>query len=164
MINTYITEADHHKRMLNRAQDYADANSTCCKVKVGSLILVPDLAVFLYGCNHGVHKCTTNGCRRIMLYGNASKEHRLPSDCDAVHSEIDAISKAAKDGYKLNGATIYVSRYPCENCARAIAGSGIKTVIYGRKESISDYTKQILDDAGVNVVKIDDWEREDNNE
>ena len=99
-----------------------------------------------------------------MLYGNASKEHRLPSDCDAVHSEIDAISQAAKCGLKTNGATIYVTRYPCENCARAIVAAGIKKVIYGRKESISDYTKQILDSGNVEVIRRDDWEREDNNE
>ena len=151
-------------RMLDLAQSYADENSTCCKVKVGSVILIPSTLVFIYGCNHGVHRCTKNGCRRVMLYGEASKQHRLPSDCDSVHSEIDAISKAAKEGHKLDGATIYVSRYPCENCARAVAAAGIKKVIYGRTESISDYTQQILDDAGVEVYKIDDWDWEDNHE
>ena len=164
MINIPRVEDNYNDRMLTAAQNYADEKSTCLKVKVGSIILIKDLCVYVYGCNHGMHKCNKNGCRRIALYGNASKEHRLPSDCDAVHSEIDAISKCAKAGLKTDGAIIYVSRYPCENCARAIAESGIKKVVYGRKESISPYTALILASAGVEVVHVLNWEREDNNE
>ena len=160
----YKSQEEYETGVLDAAQEYADEQSTCVKVKVGSIIEIPDLTVYVYGCNHGVHNCKRKGCRRVMLYGNASKEHRLPSDCDAVHSEIDAISQAAKCGLKTNGATIYVTRYPCENCARAIVAAGIKKVIYGRKESISDYTKQILDSGNVEVIRRDDWEREDNNE
>lgn len=151
------------KEELDIAQKYADICSTCAKVRVGSLILTSSL-IPVFGCNHGVSNCVMNGCRRIKLYGNASKEHRLPSDCDAIHSEVDAICKAAKMGVKLDDAVIYVTRYPCEACARAIAASGIKTVIYGRGESISDYTRQILEEAGVKIEKIDSWIREDNNE
>lgn len=149
-------------RFLDLAQNYADKHSTCCKVKVGSLIRTEDFQVC--GCNHGVHNCKKNGCRRIMLYGNASKEHRLPSDCDSVHSEVDAICTAAKKGIKLKGATIYVTRYPCEACARAIAASGISRVVYGRDESISPYTATILASANVEVVHVLSWKREDNNE
>lgn len=156
-----ITEATA-ERSLNNAQNYADVNSTCAKVKVGSMILGHDGEV-MFGCNHGVCNCVKNGCRRIKLYGENSKEHRLPSDCDAIHSEVDAISKAAKVGMKLSGATIFVTRYPCENCARAIAQAGITTVIYGRREDPSEYTRQILDDSGVKCFKLDTWNREDNN-
>lgn len=158
------------KLVLDSAQDYADDNSTCVKVKVGSVI-VPKESVgkelfgcVIHGCNHGVHNCKQNGCRRVELYGNASKEHRLPSDCDAVHSEVDAIGRAAKMGVKTEGATIFVTRYPCEACARAIVSAGIGKVYYGRKESISEYTAAILEAGNVKVIKVADWEREDNNE
>ena len=156
---------------LDSAQEYADKNSTCAKVKVGSCIIpnmlqTPEnfLHNAVHGCNHGSLNCVKNGCRRIRLYGNASKEHRLPSDCDAIHSEVDAICKAAKKGIALEGATIFVTRYPCEACARAIVNAGIKKVFYGRKENISEYTNSIFRSAGVKVEKIEDWEREDNNE
>lgn len=156
-----ISEAKAAK-MLDNAQIYADSHSTCAKVRVGSLILTPNEEI-VTGANHGVCNCVKNGCRRISLYGENSKEHRLPSDCDSIHSEIDAISKAAKSGIKLMDATIFVTRYPCENCARAVAESGISTVVYGRKEDISKYTQQILDDAGVKCFKLKEWNREDNN-
>lgn len=151
---------------LNDAQRYADANSTCAKVRVGSLILRLTEDKFplmgAYGCNHGVNECTKRGCRRIKLYGEASKNHRLPSDCDAIHSEIDAIAHAAHLGIDLTGATIFVTRYPCEACARAIAESGITTVYYGRQESVSEYTMQILD--GIRTIHVSDWDREDNHD
>ena len=164
MAEKFLNDDEYMKQMLYIAQQYADTHSTCAKVKVGSVIFVPNMAVYLYGCNHGVHNCVRNGCRRVALYGEASKNHRLPSDCDAIHSEVDAICNAASEGVKLQGATIYVSRYPCENCARAIAESGIKRVVYGRKESASYYTEMILADKGVELVHIQDWDWEDNNE
>lgn len=155
--------ADNYTTCLDKAQSYADVCSTCAKVKVGSMILTKD-KIPIFGANHGISDCITSGCRRIKLYGNASKEHRLPSDCDAIHSEIDAICTAAKQGTRLQGATIYVTRYPCEACARAIAASGISNVVYGREESISAYTSLILAHAGVNITHMVSWEREDNNE
>ena len=149
------------KEALDAANSYAKYYSTCVKVQVGSVIETTS-GLYVYGCNHGVMNCKKNGCRRIRLYGENSKNHRLPSDCDALHSEVDAICKAVHRGINLTGATIYVTRYPCESCARAIAESGIKQVYYGRGESISDYTKTILDYYGVKIEKID-WTEEDNN-
>lgn len=147
---------------LNMAHMYATNNSTCSKVHVGSVIETYNKGL-IFGCNHGCSDCRTNGCRRIKLYGNASKEHRLPSDCDAIHSEVDAICRAARHGIPIVEATIYVTRYPCESCARAIVSAGISKVVYGRNEEISEYTKQIFEAGDVSVRKVD-WEREDNNE
>ena len=159
--------------VLDSAHEYANKNSTCCKVKVGSCIIPNgDDSLFgletfkhaVYGCNHGYENCKENGCRRIRLYGEASKEHRLPSDCDSIHSEIDSICRAASKQILTKGATIFVTRYPCEACARAIVAAGIKKVVYGRKESISEYTAEIFSKNEVKVEKIKGWEREDNNE
>lgn len=156
-------EDDERRFHLDSAQEYADDEATCSKVKVGSVIITKEEKE-IFGCNHGVENCKVNGCRRIKLYGNASKEHRLPSDCDALHSEVDAICKASSKGFALDEATIYVTRYPCEACARAIAESGIKRVVYGRSETISPYTALILRSANVEVIHQISWKREDNNE
>ena len=153
---------DQRALSLQLAQRYADLCSTCAKVHVGSLIETHKHE-FMYGTNHGVCNCQKNGCRRIQLYGDASKEHRLPSDCDSIHSEVDAIARAAASGLRLEGGTIYVTRYPCEACARAIVAAGIIRVVYGRQEEISDYTKQIFETSGIKVEKVD-WDWEDNNE
>lgn len=152
-----------HKQMLSRAQAYADVNSTCAKVQVGSLIVAENFAV-IHGCNHGIDRCCRAvGCHRVEKYGDDSKLHRLPSDCVAIHSEIDAICQAAKLGVDLNRAVIFVTRYPCEACARAIVRAGIRKVVYGRKEPISDMTANMLHCAGVAVIHVSDWEYADNN-
>lgn len=152
-----------HKHMLSRAQSYADVNSTCAKVQVGSLIVTENYTV-IHGCNHGIERnCRAKGCHRVERYGDDSKLHRLPSDCVAVHSEVDAICQAAKTGVSLDRAVIFVTRYPCEACARAIVRAGIRKVVYGRKEPISDMTADMLFCAGVEVVHVDEWEYADNN-
>lgn len=149
--------------MLSRAQVYANAHSTCAKVKVASLIVNSDFVVTM-GCNHGVERnCCKEGCHRIEKYGENSKLHRLPSDCVSIHSEVDAICKAANHGVKLEGAAIFVTRYPCEACARAITQSGIRKVVYGRKEGISEMTEKMFDSAGIEVVHVEDWDYDDNN-
>lgn len=147
---------------LNQAHKFAVEHSGCSKVQVGALILHRSHRGFAYGANRGVgYDCLKDGCRRIKLYGEASKEHRLPSDCNSIHSEIDAISFAAKIGLSTKGASIFVTRYPCEACARAIVRAGIKAVYYGREQEISEYTKQIFDSAGVEYHHILDWKAPD---
>ncbi len=45
-----------------------------------------------------------------------------------VHSELNAILNYR--GGSLEGAKLYVSLFPCNECAKAIIQSGIRTVIY----------------------------------
>lgn len=44
-----------------------------------------------------------------------------------VHAELNAILNATSS---LEGCSIYVSLFPCNECAKAIVQSGIKTVVY----------------------------------
>lgn len=148
---------------LEKAHTYACNKSTCAKVCVGSQIINRDNIAVSYGCNHGVGRnCLRKGCHRVELYGENSKDHRLPSDCVSIHSEVDAICRAARRGISVYGATLYITRYPCEACARAIVTAGIARVVYGRDESISPMTEKIFSSAGVRVDHLD-WHAEDNN-
>ena len=156
-----------YKNLLDLAQAYANGNSGCRKVSVGSVIIEEDqyknkgYSILSYGANVSVPDiCKSEECRRIQLYGEDSKNHRLPSDCRAVHSEISAIIEAKTDLAMLP-TTIIVTRYPCEACARAIVMSGIRTVVYGRKQEISEETQNIFNSAGILVIHITDWDAED---
>ena len=44
-----------------------------------------------------------------------------------VHAEANAILNSTKD---LKGATLYVSLFPCNECAKLLIQSGIKEVVY----------------------------------
>lgn len=68
-----------------------------------------------------------------------------------THSELNAILNYR--GGSLYGAKLYVSLFPCNECAKAIIQSGIKTVIYdsdkykGTPSNIA--SKRMFDAAGV---------------
>ena len=72
-----------------------------------------------------------------------------------VHAELNAILNSIQD---LNGCTIYVSLFPCNECAKAIIQSGIRCVVYesdkynGTDENIA--SKMMFRDAGVELVQL----------
>ena len=45
------------------------------------------------------------------------------------HAERNAIYNAARSGAALDGCTIYVTRFPCADCARAVIQSGIRRLV-----------------------------------
>jgi dCMP deaminase len=68
-----------------------------------------------------------------------------------VHSELNAILNFAGDD--LSGCKIYVTLFPCNECAKAIIQSGIKEIVYGEDryadtDSVKA-SKKMLDAAGV---------------
>ena len=67
-----------------------------------------------------------------------------------VHAELNAILNSKHD---LKGCSIYVSLFPCNECAKAIIQAGIRTVVYELdKYPDSDAvraSKRMFDAAGV---------------
>lgn len=146
---------------LKMAGDYAKDATGCLKVSVGSCI-VTIFGETILGANRVIgHRCEKEGCLRIAKYGDNAKTHRNPDDCLAIHSEIEAICRAASRGVNVRGGAIFVTRYPCEACARAIVAAGIKKVVYGRSQEISAMTKQIFEDAGVRYYNCVDYQEDD---
>ncbi|MCR5344744.1 MAG: dCMP deaminase family protein [Lachnospiraceae bacterium] len=79
-----------------------------------------------------------------------------------THSELNAILNYR--GGSLEGAKLYVTLFPCNECAKAIIQSGIKTVIYDSdKYAMTPSTvasKRMLDAAGVKYYKYEHSHRE----
>lgn len=145
---------------LDLANTYANSMSGCRKVSVGSVIVGgSERKILGVGANRSIPDlCKCRGCLREEKYGNNDKTHRNPADCRAIHSEVDAICRASGD---LQGATIFVTRYPCEACARAIVAAGISHVVYGRQQKISEDTAHIFEDAHVDVIWEKGWDAPD---
>ena len=57
-----------------------------------------------------------------------------------VHAEMNAIADAARLGRSIDGASMYVTTFPCHNCAKHIIASGIGRVVF-----IEPYTKSRTD-------------------
>lgn len=79
-----------------------------------------------------------------------------------THSELNAILNFR--GGSLEGAKLYVSLFPCNECAKAIIQSGIKTVIYDsdKYENMPSTiaSKRMLRAAGVEFYKYEHSGRE----
>ncbi|MCY3790351.1 MAG: anti-phage dCTP deaminase [Gemmatimonadetes bacterium] len=46
----------------------------------------------------------------------------------SIHAEMDAVLAAARSGAQLQNGSVYVTTYPCHNCARHLLAVGIKEV------------------------------------
>lgn len=73
-----------------------------------------------------------------------------------VHAELNAILNSHQS---CKGCTIYVSLFPCNECAKAIIQSGITKIVYeSDKYAHTDSTiasKRMLLAAGVELVQLD---------
>ena len=70
-----------------------------------------------------------------------------------VHSELNAILNS--NGADLRGTTMYITLFPCNECAKAIVQAGIKKVIYLRMydyQELVQITKFMFEKAGVECV------------
>ena len=79
-----------------------------------------------------------------------------------THSELNAILNYR--GGSLEGATMYVTLFPCNECAKAIIQAGIKEVIYD-SDKYDDTasviaSKRMMDSAGVRYYQYHRTERE----
>jgi deoxycytidylate deaminase len=69
----------------------------------------------------------------------------------AVHGEMDALIKLArKGGIGSKNCSMYVTTYPCHNCAKHIIASGIKKVFY-----IEPYEKSLAFELHSDAITLD---------
>jgi dCMP deaminase len=71
-----------------------------------------------------------------------------------VHAEQNAIADAARRGSSVEGCTAYVTHFPCVNCAKILAASGIAEIKYHGDYNNDPLVEPILGDAGVKIVKL----------
>jgi len=89
------------------------------------------------------------------------KDTRLKSVLDfgrSVHAEMAAITDAALRGVPLRGCHVFVTTFPCHNCARHIIASGAQDVYY-----IEPYPKSLVSELHKNEICLwDEWDKDKN--
>jgi len=65
-----------------------------------------------------------------LSWDNKSKDWIETKYPYVVHAEMNAYADANKKKQSINGATIYVTLYPCNECAKNLIQAGIKEIIY----------------------------------
>lgn len=96
--------------------------ATCDRKHVGAVV-VRDRTILSTGYNgsiRGMPHCDEVG--HMMENGH----------CVAtVHAEANAILQAAKNGVRIDGATLYTTASPCWPCFKLVANSGCVRIVYG---------------------------------
>jgi dCMP deaminase len=136
---------DWDEYFMNIAREVS-TRSTCDRKFVGAVI-VRDKTILSTGYNGSIRRmphCSEVG--HLMDHGH----------CVAtVHAEANAIIQAAKNGVRIDGATIYTTASPCWNCFKLIANSGVLRICYGefyRDERVFPIAKRL----GIELVPLDD--------
>lgn len=72
----------------------------------------------------------------------------------SLHAERGAIAYAAKQGIALDGADMYVTTFPCSECANQLVVSGIKRIFFAGGYSNLNGEKT-LRDHGVEMIYVE---------
>lgn len=111
--------------------------STCDRKHVGAVI-VRDKSILATGYNgsvRGLGHCDDEG--HLMEDGHCVR---------TVHAEANAIVQAARNGMRIDGASITVTASPCWGCFRLIANAGIVRIVFGefyRDQKIFDVSQKL---------------------
>lgn len=85
-----------------------------------------------------------------------TKDHHDWSYKYEIHAEMNALIWAARNGIKIEWATLYSTYQPCFDCTRAIIAAWIKKIVY--KEKYKHYTweeaEKFIKDCWCEIVQL----------
>lgn len=114
--------------------------------QVGACIVSPEHKILSMGYNGFPAGCSDD----VFPWNREGEENKY---FYTTHSELNAILNYR--GGSLEGASIYVTLFPCNECAKAIIQSGIREVVYNDNKyehtMAVKASKKMLDAAGVLV-------------
>lgn len=145
-----VTTDQTDRELIGLAERAAEKSSDWYR-QVGA-VLVKDGAVLFSSYNQRQPSPQTpyiDGDPRNFLPLGSKTELRT-----TLHAEQAVIVAAAKNGVALEGASIYVTTFPCPDCAQLIAHSGIKKCYYSSGYSSLD-GERVLKYYGVELIFVE---------
>jgi len=118
-----ITTDETARAYLKRAYDIAWNRSSDNKTKTGAVIVSPFKNYISKEISNGYNHLTP-GVENIPEWSERPLKYT-----GTVHAETDAISKAAKNGARLEDSIMYMPWIPCTLCYIIIKNSGIKMLV-----------------------------------
>lgn len=115
--------------------------STCNRASIGCVLVDVDHNILTSGYNgaiSGAKHCIDIGCDLIET--TTGEKHCIRT----VHSELNAISQAAKRGVSVNNSICYIYSTPlyrcCWSCKKILINSGIREIRYqdGTVDKLND--------------------------
>ena len=121
--------------------------------QVGAVVVTPDNRIIGTGWN-GMPNVADND--KIFPWGKDSPNPVENKYMYVVHAEPNAISHASEC---VRGCTMYLTWFPCAECAKSIAQSGISKIVYLHEHTTDRYrdsmeaARRIFDVCGVAYQK-----------
>lgn len=110
--------------------------STCAKKNYAAVIVDDHGHIVGVGYNggpSGFAHCKDGGCPRYLQNSPSGSNY---DNCIAVHAEANALLHS---DYSSRAQKIYVNGPPCFSCAKLIANSTIKEVVYLKDSDYNDW-------------------------
>ena len=129
---------------------------SCDRGRTASVIVSPGntiLATGYAGAPPGMPHCDEAGhmMNTVIHEDGTQSQHCVRT----LHAEENAILQCAKDGIKLEGATIYCKMAPCYNCAMRILRVGIKKVVAQKRYHADVKSVDLFSKTGIGFVVMD---------
>ncbi|MDR1414030.1 MAG: dCMP deaminase [Puniceicoccales bacterium] len=119
--------------------------SSCNRLHVGCVLV-----------SRGEHKNRIISAGYNGFIGGAPHNSRMRDGHEqaTIHAEQNAISDAARRGVSVLGATAYVSHFPCLQCAKMFAASGIGEIRYHFDYNNDSLVFELLEEWSVKIAKL----------
>lgn len=148
-LDRVISETEFDKEMMSKA--YQEAGKSIDWWRQVGAVLVKDGKVLFTAFNRAMPSDQVHNIfgdpRSNFDYGVSFELSKF------MHAETRIIAEAAKTGIALDGASIYVTTFPCPACAKSIAIAGIKKVYYKEGYSLLD-AEDILASVGAEIIQV----------
>jgi dCMP deaminase len=105
-----------------RIADEVATRATCDRRHVGA-VLVRDRSILATGYNGSV--------RGLPHCDDVGHQMRDGHCVRTVHAEANAVAQAARNGVRIDGATLYCTILPCLACMQLLANAGVVRVVAG---------------------------------
>ena len=123
--------------------ELVSSRSSCDRAAVGAVVVLNKtcIATGYNGSVAGLTNCDESG--HLLEEGHCVR---------TVHAEMNALLQCARHGRATDGATIYVTHYPCLNCMKSILQAGIKRIVYLNDYRNNPISAKLASEAGVDII------------
>jgi len=138
------------KRFFSMAQDVQEWSKDPRR-RVGALLVSPDRRSVSWGYNGLPSKLDDT----MLEHLSREDKNRI-----IIHAEQNAIDNCPS---KVRGWTMYVTLFPCAQCAGALIQNGIKRVVTPPIDRNSNWVQEMdmalvmLETVGIEVVQLEGW-------
>ena len=144
-----ISHSDFDREFIKRAEKDAEKSSDWGR-QIGALLVKKGKILFT------AHNRHLPSDYHLYAFGDPRSSFNAGDRTDvytSIHAEATVVAEAARKGISVEGATLYITTFPCPNCARLVADAGIKKVCYSKGYSLRD-AEMVFRARGVEIVLV----------